>query len=64
MVYVVEWFTHQVVALGPFRTMRVRASSYTLMLDAPPKGRNHPAIKKSCSEETRVKISSIPHTGL
>lgn len=40
MVYVVEWYTHQVVALGPLRTMRVRASSYTLILDdkPPPKG--------------------------
>lgn len=49
MVYVVEWFTHQVVALGPFRTMRVRASSYTLILDdkPPPKGRNHLVVKKS-----------------
>lgn len=49
MVYVVEWYTHQVVALGPLRTMRVRSSSYTLILDdkPPPKGRNHPAIKKS-----------------
>ena len=38
MVYVVEWYTHQVVALGPLRTMRVRASSYTLILDdKPPK---------------------------
>ena len=49
MVYVVEWYTHQVVALGPLRTMRVRVSSYTLILDdkPPPKGRNHLAVKKS-----------------
>ena len=46
---VVEWYTHQVVALGPLRTMRVRASSYTLILDdkPPPKGRNHLVVKKS-----------------